>query len=72
MKLGTINRWLRRIGLVLVVEHPTGDDQTDPVKLSVTTAREYDRRPIWKSESVVTVGDVRRRDEQRARERSGR
>lgn len=45
MKLGTINRWLRRIGLVLVVEHPMTDKDREPIKLWIERARTYDRRP---------------------------
>lgn len=41
MKLATINRWLRRAGLVLVVE--TGD-AGEPTRLWVERVATYERR----------------------------
>lgn len=48
MKLGTINDWLRRVGLVLVVSHPLTERdyrEGEGVKLWIERARTYDRRP---------------------------
>lgn len=44
MKLATINRWLRRVGLVLVVQvdDGTGDE---PTVLSLVRASTFDARP---------------------------
>lgn len=44
MKLWTINRWLRRVGLVLVVEHPMTDKDREPVKLWVERSSTFDAR----------------------------
>lgn len=42
MKLGTINRFLGYVGLVLVVWVPTDTEQ--PISFHLTTRRAYERR----------------------------
>lgn len=41
MKLATINRWLRRVGLVLVVEAPTSPNDDEPVRLYFARASRF-------------------------------
>ena len=48
MKLKTINKWLRRIGLLLVVEvdweHRCEGKKPSPTRIWLDTPRSYDRR----------------------------
>ena len=44
MKLGTINNWLRRTGLVLVVAVWNGKGQKSPIRLWVERWNSYQRR----------------------------